>query len=327
MSAAPLALRDLLMMARGLQLKLHRLRSVRTAPAEAAIAAAPGKRGALKRWLSGLEPSPRDHRPRKAGGDGAALGKLLDHGDAPNPVPLAERRAQPDHAESSRRMLYLLPGSTPQQSFSGHFFGMRDGTLYGWVRDELQPGAPVPVRVFRDGKLVKTVVANLELPTAAPLAEEMRGHGFAIRVGGGLPYLARFKRGRIRLGVGEGGGVTLGEATLGYRRLEDVGLEGCCDTNRHGYLHGWVWRHGEPDESVDVVVFVDGRVLARLTASSPREDLAAAGVGRGDHAFRLQIPKKLRDGTTRRIEVFTAETGLSLKFGKLMLKGDLVTPI
>lgn len=69
-----------------------------------------------------------------------------------------------------------------------------------------------------------------------------------------------------------------------------------------GLIEGWCWSPDQPDMQRRVAVLIDGVEAARIVADAPRDDLAAAGVGSGRHAFRLRLPAaSLRPGATAAI--------------------------
>ncbi len=57
-----------------------------------------------------------------------------------------------------------------------------------------------------------------------------------------------------------------------------------------GAVEGWCWSPDEPEVQRRVAVLVDDVEVARIVADQPREDLAAAGIGSGRHAFRVAVP-------------------------------------
>jgi hypothetical protein len=77
-------------------------------------------------------------------------------------------------------------------------------------------------------------------------------------------------------------------------------------------ITGWAWDRRHPDAAVKVDIY-DGEVLlTTVPAYWYRGDLAAAGMGRGRHAFFYLPPLRLKDGLTRQIRAFVSGTDREL---------------
>jgi O-antigen biosynthesis protein len=57
-----------------------------------------------------------------------------------------------------------------------------------------------------------------------------------------------------------------------------------------GLISGWCWDAAAPERHVTLTVLVDGEPVGATTADVFREDLAAAGIGDGSHAFSYLLP-------------------------------------
>ena len=305
MAAAPLALRDLLLATKGLQLKPARAKQNARAGAGKAWANPKAKRDmpALFELIDAqyLDGQPNKKKPRKE----------------PQPV-----EAMPDNL---RRHLGRL-GAERGALFTGGLLAVRDDRLIGWLRDESRPESFVDIHVFDGDGTPRLARADVELATVNSIPADLRRHGFDIRLKSGIlrRRLARKPR-AVRLMVGERGDIPVAEVSVNFPSLEAAGLDGYCEIGETGRLNGWVWRIGRDIEKIDVCIFVDGKFLLRTEASQHREDLADAGIGHGDHAFRIQLPKALRNGDERLVEVYVADVGLLLKGGRMILRGDELT--
>jgi len=91
--------------------------------------------------------------------------------------------------------------------------------------------------------------------------------------------------------------------------------EGSFDTLVGLIASGWVRDPQRPDESVLVQVREGDRVLAEGMADGFRDDLLAAGIGHGRHAFRIELPETLRDGHRHEVTVVVAPGGAALHGG------------
>lgn len=57
-----------------------------------------------------------------------------------------------------------------------------------------------------------------------------------------------------------------------------------------GIVEGWCWSPAFPDQRREVTILVDGRPVGEALAARYREDLRAAKIGDGHHAFRFVLP-------------------------------------
>ncbi len=85
-------------------------------------------------------------------------------------------------------------------------------------------------------------------------------------------------------------------------------LDGC----NGGVLEGWAFNHDQPDQPLQIEAVVDGAVVATGTASLYRQDLEAAGIGTGAHAFRLPLPEALCDDAPHDVSVRIVGTDVIL---------------
>ena len=192
---------------------------------------------------------------------------------------------------------------------------MHDGTIYGWIRSEDEPDEVVELEgdVGRGrGRLVR---AGMAPHTIIPARTGMKGHGFAMPVWRFRGVRGDWRSRKVVLRV-RGCELVIGEFNVpaDMRALEAAGFDGFCDVV-DSRIRGWVWQPAEPDIHVDVAAFVDGKFLARTTANAVRDDLRAADVGTGAYGFTISLPKRLRDGTSHRIDVVVADCGTLLKRG------------
>ncbi len=207
--------------------------------------------------------------------------------------------------------------------YSGRVLGVHGGKAYGWVRSDERPNETVEVEVVVARGKVRTIPADIDLPAILPLPVELRGHGFALPVGNGWRGIFRSRQGRNLLLRVKGTEIVIAELSVRSNpaHLEEAGFDGYCDII-DSTVRGWVWQPSNPHGSIDVSVFVEDKFLTRTTASKAREDLKVAGVGTGAYGFEVPLPKHLRDGTPRRVDVVVADAGLLLKRGRLLLVGD-----
>ncbi len=100
-------------------------------------------------------------------------------------------------------------------------------------------------------------------------------------------------------------------------------IEGNLDMLRGGIAHGWVWNKCKPDQHVPIELWVDDRLVGLGAANQVRPDLLEAEVGRGDHAFSMELPVEFRDGKMHVVSVRDSLTGSELSPGKLEYEFDM----
>jgi glycosyltransferase involved in cell wall biosynthesis len=264
---------------------------------------------------------------RQAAARGAGLVQLIDELSAetvdvepapptPKRVSVTYPRAAMEPASAIAPTLFSSEG----KKYVGGLLGVYRGIAYGQVRNDARPDEIVEVEVIPDGGRARTIRADLDLPMVLPSPARFRGRGFAVPLWSRWAVLRQRATTLLRVK-----GTAIEIANLSIRRnvnqLEKAGFDGYCDLV-DGHVRGWVWQPSDPHHSVDVSIFVDGKFLARTTASSARQDLRAAGIGSGSYGFSVSLPKQLRDGTPRNVDVVVADTGIFLKRGQLRLVGD-----
>lgn len=94
-------------------------------------------------------------------------------------------------------------------------------------------------------------------------------------------------------------------------------------TNPSGYidrvdcdaLSGWVLDKDRPEEPVQLELYADDKLQAKLQASALfRKDLLDAKIGTGNYAFVFPIPINLKDGIPHPITLKVAGTNYELEF-------------
>jgi glycosyltransferase involved in cell wall biosynthesis len=336
LAATPLALRELLLMAKGLQrsswrrgrpavakatelgpvgglLKGPQKRNKTLPPSEAA--AARRARAGVARTGNGLDIVPAAAvwaMDRPAASAAEARSRVSD-----------PRPAAPKAGPRIARLHWL--STVEGQRFTGRLFGVHRGIVYGVVRNEDKLKEPVDVEVVVDGTVSRIVQANAPPHTILPASGDHKNHGFSFPVWNWLGSRWRRKARDIVLRV-RGTDVEIGELSVMPRatQLAEAGLEGHCDIVDTA-VRGWVWAPDHPDHQVDVSVFIDGRFLARTTAGVIREDLRAANIGTGAYGFSIWVPAQLRSGAPHDLEVMATETGVLLRRGRVKLGGGTAT--
>ncbi|WP_428681711.1 glycosyltransferase [Reyranella sp.] len=331
LAAAPLALREMLIMAKGLQKNLGRRGRLGGSTALAVQASKGGAaRNLMQQLLSGLTPkfAGRDRRNQakaekraqritvRAAAHGGGLVHLV------NDQPVKDQQGA-NSQRAVRNLAIHWHSDADGRRYVGRLFGVHRGVVYGWVRDEDRPDRMVEVEGdFGDGRS-RVVPANIGSTAILPARIGMRGHGFALPIWRG-PYGFRgdWRSTDVVLRV-KGTDLTIGELSVAAdpRALDASGYDGHCDLV-DSTIRGWAWQPAHPENSVDIAAFVDGKFLGRTTANYVRDDLRSLQIGTGAYGFAISIPRQLRDGTPHRIEVVVADSGVLLNRGRLHLVGD-----
>ena len=107
-------------------------------------------------------------------------------------------------------------------------------------------------------------------------------------------------------------------ARTGSGALPAQVLTGFIDVFTRETVSGWAASKTNPDEVVDISIFVDDRKIAQIVCNLPRADLAKAGqFGDGARAFAYSFDPPLpAEGTTRAIVVHS-RTGMPLSGGEV----------
>ncbi len=320
LAAAPLALRETLLMAKGLQRALGRRGRlggsavIRRAPPQAqgriesllGVVAAPLRRIG---WLP--EPKQRSRRPRAAGAFQANAKSRRPAGENDS----ASAVGTGFHWQASNGTHYI-----------GRVFGIHNGVVHGWVKDLDNPRRVVEIEGVIDHRRPRTVLANIATPAIAFSGRDARGCGFAFEIWRGpFGFKGDWRTRNLTISIG-GTDIVLGEYSIpaNAAALEESGHEGYCDLV-DSRIRGWVWQPDHPEHSVEVAAFVDGKFLARTVANGVRNDLRALNIGTGAYGFQIALPRALKEGQAHRIDVVVADTGVFLKRGRLLLTGNNLT--
>ena len=88
-------------------------------------------------------------------------------------------------------------------------------------------------------------------------------------------------------------------------------MQGHLDGIFENYLQGWAWNPLEPDQAIDLDVYINGDLHGTVKADKFREDLLAANIGKGNNGF-IYLLNGEDIGSIYFISVRVAETELEL---------------
>ncbi|MEM4619298.1 MAG: hypothetical protein QW607_03685 [Desulfurococcaceae archaeon] len=80
-------------------------------------------------------------------------------------------------------------------------------------------------------------------------------------------------------------------------------IKGFLDGIDGQYVFGWVWDRENPEERLEVIIYVDGKPIATGVADIYRQDLEKAGIGDGRHGFRIKLGTNIFDGNEHELSV------------------------
>jgi glucose/arabinose dehydrogenase len=205
---------------------------------------------------------------------------------------------------------------TVEPVLAGSHDGNDCGAISGWAMDLTRPNTPIDVKIYDGQQLLTTLSANIGadlVPSAAG-----RGNGFH----GFLYYIPEALRGgshHIRV-VFDSTGEPLDNTGRSLSCpaspvTQPPSFEGFYYHANCGTIGGWAWDSNRPNTPVDVNIYADGALLARLSANLFGEDLRDAGKGDGNHRFAHFIPAYLKDNQFHQLRVQFAGTNTELTNG------------
>lgn len=333
LAASPLALRDLLLMAKGMSTR-GGVAGPKKSKAEPAKALS-----SFERMLSAftnevIESSPRrEEKPiAPVGPAKPAPRRSVDSLIEVLEGTLGEQAAPNDPGTQQSRRRNGAPKDllgravqNPREQVERRVLFVHDGAIHGWVYDPAKPARMPVIEAVKDGKVIASAPADLtlDIPQRAQRPEYDR-HCFRLPLfSGWLPDA--LNRGSMSVDLR-----IAGEDIVIARDLRVYGpgaqiaatpFDGYCDPSPEGLIHGWVWQKSDSDRHLDVAVFIDGRFVVRLRADHFREDLAQGGIGSGEYAFRISSEKWIADREPHEIDVVIAQNGLRLKRSPLTVTG------
>jgi glycosyltransferase involved in cell wall biosynthesis len=308
LAAAPLALRDTMLLARGMATRGGaRLNTGSTTNPE----------GVLMRILAGLNkdvvPVPERPRrpvapPKSRGSPGnASLGGFLalidmaDNGELPMPV---KPRARVAVAASKALKALVNDGEVRRAGdLVGQVLALRDNRIHGWAARLGKGAAPVAVDLIINGQR-RTVTASDVFAPFAALPPEACATGFVIDLPSVVP---RRRGGTIWRVMIAGTDLVLGEGVTVPRgaRPDTIGLDAGLDApgKARDVLAGWARMPADPVQLPAVALFADDAFVTRVRAD-------AAG------RFAVAVPEPLRNPVQHRLDLVLADSGLALRAGR-----------
>src|SRR5208283_3710708 len=192
-------------------------------------------------------------------------------------------------------------------SYKGYLNGASCTGIYGWAWEPGNPGSTVSVDIYDSSTKLTTVAANVY---GADLAAAGIGNGYHA-----FSYVPNFTDGKTHtINIYYSGTTT---ALNGSPMTTPTVCSGS-SVSYQGYLngatctgiYGWAWEPGNPSATVSVDIYDSSTKIATFAANQYGADLAAAGIGNGDHAF-VYVPS-FTDGKTHTINIYYSGTSTAL---------------
>jgi hypothetical protein len=198
--------------------------------------------------------------------------------------------------------------SEDEPAVQGRVEQVQDGVVEGWAWNPAAAAQRLQLRVLLDGQEVGATVADLPRPSLAAAGIGDGQHAFRFTLPATLaspgPHTLRIDaRGEaLPPAVGfavDGNGqdpwhgaefTVESPQPLGSDAPDPPAVDGRVEEVHNGIIEGWAWHPGAATQRVRLEVMLDGQAVGTAVAESPRESLAAAGIGDGQHAFRFVLP-------------------------------------
>lgn len=225
--------------------------------------------------------------------------------------------------------------NTPQEVLEGFFETCNQDWIEGWLYDKNQPDLALEYELLSDGKVL-----------AEGIAESFREDLFSSGIGNGkhafrIPcpielldnqdhtIMIRSKTSGVQIKgsplvlnsrMSQSAKAPANEPGFPARvvQREDGLLEMCGPR----WISGWLFSLDQTNQSQQYQIYSDGVLIAEGLANEPREDLRMAGIGTGEHSFRIAVPDLLFDGQEHTIELKSKLTGVAIKGSPMTFKGE-----
>lgn len=89
------------------------------------------------------------------------------------------------------------------------------------------------------------------------------------------------------------------------------------------YAYGWALNPTSPLERVNVEILCDGKVVGHGSANGYRQDLVDAGIGDGNHLFRIKLSYELFDGEVHSLQARNTSNNMLLAGSNIVLPPQL----
>lgn len=99
----------------------------------------------------------------------------------------------------------------------------------------------------------------------------------------------------------------------GLTKIRRSNFDGVCERVRNNSVRGWVWDQQEPEEFIEIAIYIDEQLLFTVTANQARQDLKGLGKGHSKHGFSFKLPKNLQDDQIHTLSIRIVNTALHLR--------------
>ncbi len=201
----------------------------------------------------------------------------------------------------------LACGGASTPSYGGFLDSATCSTIAGWAWNANSPSTTVSVDIYDGSTYLTTVSAGNFRADLAAAGIGNGNHGFS--------YTPSFSDGKTHTIFAYFSGTTtsLGNSprtTLTCSGASTPSYGGFLDSATCSTIAGWAWNANSPSTTVSVDIYDGSTFLTTLSAGNFRADLAAAGIGNGNHGF--SYTPSFNDGKTHTINAYFSGTKTSL---------------
>ena len=198
---------------------------------------------------------------------------------------------------------------TAAPTYQGFLDAAGCGIITGWAWNANDPDGVINVDIYDGTTLIATIPANLFREDIHNAGIGNGFHGFSFTTPPSLKnsqnhtIRAKFPCTTIELS-GSPRTLNCSNTTPLYQGYHDGAG---CNT-----IAGWAWNQNDPNNPINVDIYVDGSFHARVPAIQYRPDLVAAGIGNGFHGFSYTVPASLKNNVLHSITVKFPDTATNL---------------
>lgn len=239
----------------------------------------------------------------------------------------------------------LVPGNVPG-TYEGTLDVADSTGLQGWAWDEEEPDTPLRIDIYDGDKIITTVMADKSRDDLKGVGKGNGVHGFSIPLPDvlkdGKPHNVGVKISGTDFSLVNSPQTVIYSAPENPATNNNTGNEtqnlpktpppanngggnenpnpeltpqsdpGTLDKVDTESIHGWAWDPTRPNQSLQVEIFADGKLLITANADQERDDLAQVGKGNGIHGFDIPTPDALMDGKPHVISAKIKDSGIEL---------------
>jgi GT2 family glycosyltransferase/glycosyltransferase involved in cell wall biosynthesis len=200
--------------------------------------------------------------------------------------------------------------STQISSLRGHIEGFKNGQLYGWVYDAERPDESLFINIYAGEQLIWAGLADGHREDLKLAGLGNGCHEFLVDLD--ISLLSVNHAYPITMSLQDDSAVPVNtfDLILTDELVTEIKqnlqsntdgssfksiVKGYIEDFKDGNLYGWVYDSAHPNESLDVSIYIDKKLVGIGLAGIYRPDLEEAGFGNGYHGFIINLDLTLLD--------------------------------